>query len=248
MLSQRSVRTFLFILGLALPQTALALGIQNFSQGDPFYVIQNANPLSQADTFLCISCDAADFAALTPLAGYQKSPVRTLAASSAELRKLPSQPTFQGFVDGAGNEFQADAQLIAPPLAGGASFLCGFPGPGFCGVIGHLESDRTFVFDAGETVHELSDGSSTWVLYLELNTVGLATMILPPGWSYASRTLSQALVLDSGGFPDIYTDVQGNLWQLQTVPEPGLAWLALGIAAAASWLRRSPAGTPAAAR
>jgi hypothetical protein len=174
------------------------------------------------NTFLCISCSLDEFMSLAAPPGFEKTPVHTLQANTAELRKLPTDDHFIGFTDDAGHEYQNDARF-ASPLSGSVTLPCGIPGrEGYCGLMIELESDRTFVYSAGETIHELGDGTVTYLLYAVCDASNLAAMRLPGGWSYAARALDRELVVDPEGFPHVYQDVQGNLWQkvgARTVPE-----------------------------
>lgn len=229
---------------LLAPTASRALGILESVKGDPILEIQQDQP-SNAEAYVCTDCDLATFQALTAPAGYSKTPVRVTEANFAVNRGVTTLPDFVG-LDAVGHEFQLVARLEAPPFEGGVEFLCGLPiAPGFCGAVAHLESDRTFTFLAGETVHELRipffDGDEilidTFILFASANPVGLDEMLLPPGWFYQTRVLAGNLVVqDPTGFPDVYTDVQNNLWQfVVAVPEPGpFTCVALGLAALAA--------------
>lgn len=197
------------------PIGELGLGeAQSFDRGDPFFVIGTTSPLFVIQTYLCTDCDEERFEALVPEHGLEKSPVSKLEARSAELRKLPTDDDFIGFVDRAGNHFQHDARSVSPALLGGAVFPCGVPFMGeFCGSIVRLESDRTFRFGAGDLVHELNDGSNRYVLYAAVDRADLATLELPKGWNQLTRRLDEEMIMTSNGFADVYQDVRKNLWQ-----------------------------------
>jgi hypothetical protein len=98
---------------------ASALETRFFAEGDPFLVISTTDVTAPTDTYLCTTCSEQSFAALILPAGFSKNPVLRLQASRAVLRKLPTADGFEGFTDAAGNEFQNDARLVAPPLRGG---------------------------------------------------------------------------------------------------------------------------------
>ena len=51
------------------------------------------------------------------------------------------------------------------------------------------------------------------MLYAVATGSDLAQLTLPPGWSYSTRALREALAVDSNGFLEAYSDLQGNLWQ-----------------------------------
>jgi hypothetical protein len=188
--------------------------VRHFELGDAFYEIGTTNPLFVIQTYLCTDCTAESFDGLVPEHGLEKSPVWRLEARSAELRKLPTDADFIGFVDGAGHHFQHDARSVSPPLLGGAIFPCGSPFWGeSCGTIIRLESDRTFRFAAGDLVHELHDGPNRYVLYAVVDKNDLANLELPPGWTQLTRRLDGEMIMTSNGFQDVYQDVRKNLWQ-----------------------------------
>ena len=188
-------------------------GVQTFSRDDPFLVIQDSDLTSAVDTYLCLSCTVVTFRDLIPPDGFVTLPILRLQASSAELRALPSDGQFRTFEDERGNLFQNDARF-ASPLEGSAEVLCGLPSePDFCGVRLQLESDRTFSYEAGTPILELTDGSDVYVLYAAPGAVELESLALPPGWVGGTRIPDQDWDLDSGGFPVIFQDPQGNLWQ-----------------------------------
>lgn len=190
-------------------------GVQTFAMGDPFFVIQSVDLTADVDTFLCLTCDLDSFASLVPPAGFEKSPVLRLKADAAELRKLPSDDDFIGFV-ADGHRFQNDARF-ASPLAGGVTIPCALPGePGFCGLLLELESDRTFVYDAGSWIDVLSDGHDRYVLYAAFDDGNLDAIPAPPGWRRSRERLARRLVVDSEGYPHIHRDAAGNLWQRTT--------------------------------
>lgn len=188
-------------------------GVQTFLRDDPFLVIQDSDLTSAVDTYLCLSCTVTTFRNLVPPDGFVTLPVLRLQASSAELRALPSDGQFRTFEDERGNLFQNDARF-ASPLDGSAEVLCGPPGePDFCGVRLQLESDRTFSYEAGTPILELTDGSDVYVLYAAPGAVEIESLVLPPGWVGRTRLPDEDWDLDSGGFPVIFQDPQGNLWQ-----------------------------------
>lgn len=200
---------------------------QHFRRGDPFRVISSTNPLRATRTYLCTSCEEGDFERLVPPPGFEKSPVWRLEASAAVLEKLPEDATFVGFVADGGLRFQHDARSLAPPLLGGASFPCGYPllGGDSCGAIVSLESDRTFTWRAGDTLHALNDGSDVFVLYASRDVEDLDALRLPPGWRHSERVLAEALVVDSEGYLEAYADLAGNLWQrLDAGEREALRW------------------------
>jgi hypothetical protein len=188
--------------------------VRHFERGNAFFEVATTSPFVSIRTYLCTDCTAESFDELEPEYGLEKLPVRRLEARSAEVRKLPMDEDFIGFVDRAGHRFQRDARSVSPLLLGGAVYPCGVPFMGsFCGSIVRLESDRTLRFGAGDLVHELDDGTSRYVLYAAADKDDLASLSLPPGWNQLTRRLDGEMIITTNGFLDVFQDARENLWQ-----------------------------------
>lgn len=161
------------------------------------------------ENYVCGGCTPADLADVALPSGFVASPRRRLLANFGEVRSLPTDPSYAVVTIGA-LTFQRVARVHGGPRG---------IHPVSPGVIVRLESDRTLRIDAGREIHTLTDGSDTYVLFARSERSDLATLAVPDGWSYSSRTLDRDLVLfDPTGLPHVYIDAQQSLWQRLTVP------------------------------
>lgn len=91
--------------------------------------------------------------------------------------------------------------------------------------VNQVERDTVYTYNAGEEVYELtSPEGDVYVMQSyaqiadktltidDLPTLG-GRLTLPPGWSYAPRTLAEDLVLDSGGLAYVINDDLYNSYQ-----------------------------------
>jgi len=104
-------------------------------------------------------------------------------------------------------------------------------------------------------VHELTDGEGAPYLLFSLNLElgldptqpgALASLGLPAGWSYASRVLSEDLVIDSGGLATVFAqELAASYQRYAPVFEPGSALMyAAGLAVVARPSRPGAIGGP----
>lgn len=173
-----------------------------------------------SDNYFCSSCivDEAARAAFEDATypdGFMLAPRRTLVAARGSLlapvNSRGAAETLDLIEAIEGEEFRLGAQ----PLFG--EFLDGMA------VLVTMESSRRLAWDAGDTVHELSDGADTYVLFAQVREPGVATpeaMALPAGFSHATRVLDQPFVLEA--VPRVVVFMQltdQHLWQRIRPPE-----------------------------
>ena len=204
------------------------------------------NPPFSRNVYGCLECTLEEFQSVTPPPGFMRSSAADSPASSAERRPVPDAPGVPEtiFVDGI--EFELFAQVQTAQILDFATQT----------VIADVERDTTFFYDAGSTVHELLDpDGATWLLFVasvenpipgvgldpDLDQLGaLDGLPLPDGWTYSSRILSEALVVESGGLAQVF-NVGGEIGfqRLEPIPEPTTALLlATGLTALAARRRR----------
>lgn len=91
-----------------------------------------------------------------------------------------------------------------------------------------VKRDTVYIYNAGEPVFELTSPEGDVytmqsyaqikdknLTYDDLATLG-SRLALPDGWSYAPRTLTEELVLDSGGLAYVINDDLYNSYQRRT--------------------------------
>jgi len=163
------------------------------------------NPFA-ALAYDCSQCTFEQWLAIVPPDGWTKGPAQALVASSGDLRSLPSVddvPASMDFIEEVpGNEYQ----LIAKNLDGGIVEA------NADGVIveAQVMRDTLLRFDPGRRVHELTDpDGGVFVLFAyevdpldvvlpDTEDPGFMGDFDPPvGWTYASRVLEEALLLDT---------------------------------------------------
>jgi len=154
----------------------------------------------------CPQCTFEQWLAIEPPEGWTKGPAQVLVADSGELRSWPSfegVPDTMDFIEEVpGNEYQ----LIAKNLDGRIIEISAD------GVVveAQVMRDTQLRFDAGRRVHELTDPEGhVFVLFAyEVDPTNvvipdfddpefLADFSPPTDWTYASRVLEEALVLDT---------------------------------------------------
>jgi hypothetical protein len=163
------------------------------------------NPFA-AVGYECPQCTFEQWLDIETPEGWTKGPAQVLLADSGELR---SRPSFEGIPDAMdfveevpGEEYELIVKnLDAQPIEATADGVI---------VQAHVLRDNELRFEAGRRVHELTDPEgNVFVLFAvgvdPLNVVipdsddpGFMADLEPPaGWTYASRVLEEALILDT---------------------------------------------------
>ena len=172
---------------------------------------QTGENMFAALAYDCPQCTFEQWLAIETPEGWTKGPAQVLLADSGDLRSTPSfdgVPDTMDFIEEVpGNEYQ----LIAKNLDGR---LIAVGAEGFT-VEAQVVRDTLLRFDAGRRVHELTDpDGNVFVLFAyEVDPHNviipdsqdpelLGDFTPPDGWTYASRVLEEALLLDT---PDIAT-------------------------------------------
>lgn len=190
--------------------------------------------------YVCLQCTVAQHEAVTPPEGLvlQRAAQGMYSSASAVLPTIPGvDPGLDLVPEIPGDDYFLTAEVL------GASIL-EIAAPNVFALV-DVERDTQMTFDPGTVVHEATDPEgNVYILFafdLALSpgidpTVegALAGTPLPTGWSYSSRTLSESLLVDSGGLAKVFAQNfsgNSNSWQrYAVVPEPGaLALLAAGL-------------------
>ncbi len=213
----RSIRGLL--VGLALVGTALACGASDDESS-----ADTATPDTASRSFThkmmkatgenqfaalaydCPQCTFEQWLAIEPPEGWTKGPAQVLVADKGEMRSLPALdgvPAAMDFIDEVpGDEYQLIAKNLDGRIieVGAAGFV----------VEAQVMRDTQLEFNAGRRVHELTDPEGhvfvlfayevdpTHVVIPDFDDAAFLADFPPPtGWTYASRVLDEALVLDT---------------------------------------------------
>jgi hypothetical protein len=167
------------------------------------------NPIA-SHNFVCGACPnelSDEFEEASLPEGFERTEWRELVARRSNARAVPGLGDVAPLdvlasVEGA--EFVLAAAPREGQLVDGWAFVT-------------MSSDRDFEWDAGDVVHEISDGQTVYIAFaVQRGTVldSLATLVLPSGWSYRSRMLDAPLKLDAGGEPRVALSLTAaHLWQ-----------------------------------
>jgi len=205
-----------------------------------------ANPFARY-VYACIpGCTPADFATVTAPAGFEKASAKLSIPSSisATLPTIPGvAPSLDLVASLPGDDFNLVAELLGISIVEFNPTFGAF-------ALAQVQRDTVFTYDAGSVVHEVIDTDDNVYILFSFDLDQLATidpgqvdslsgLDVPTGWSYRSRSLSEALVVESGGLANVFAQGSTNAWQrYAVVPEPGTASLfVLGLGLLAS--RRS---------
>lgn len=169
------------------------------------------NPVASYN-YICLSCAddlASAYDAATLPAGTERVPWREMIAARTTMRPVP----------GLENVEPLD---ILPQVEGAEFVLAAAPQEGVTKegwVFLWMKSDRTISWDAGDVVHEITDGKQVYVAFALLrgtDPAALNELPLPTGWSYRSRKLDAPLTLDAHGAPRVALNLNAaHLWQLR---------------------------------
>jgi hypothetical protein len=206
-------------------------------------------PISR-DVYLCEACTLEQFAAIVEPEGWSKTVPRVGLWSSAVSTGPPDNPgvplTREFVAEIPGEEFTYVARVVDAALVG---IVDGSPL-----VLAHVQRNTVHTFDAGSVIHEvIDDVGNRYVAFTfdqalsestyDVEAVGaFAGLPLAAGWTYESRVLTEALVMDSGGLATVFN--QGGFASYQrylTVPEARpLALMLAALATAGTGRRRRP--------
>ena len=196
----------------ASPGRILGTGVR----GDLAFELRKALPGPGAPfasvNYLCPACgpnDVAAYESATIPSGFEREALRETLAARAILRALPDAQGEPRELDVLSSVPGAEFQLGAAPQGG--KLLEGK------WALVDLHSDRTLQWDAGDEIHEIFDGTVTYVAFLvERGTdpKTLEALPLPTGWTHSVRTLDAPLSLDAHGLPHVFLSLSDkHLWQ-----------------------------------
>lgn len=154
----------------------------------------------------CPQCTFEQWLDIEPPEGWTKGPAQVLLANSGDMRSTPSVDGVPDSVDFIEEVPGSEYQLIVKNLAGR---IVESDSNGLT-VEAQVMRDTVLRFDAGRRVHELTDpDGNVFVLFAygidPSNVVipntedpGFMDGLSPPaGWTYSSRAIEEALVLDT---------------------------------------------------
>lgn len=240
---------------MRLPYSAAATAAIAFLLSAPAgavnFILEVHDPIG-ADFFAryvyaCPACSVADHEAVTPPAGItlQRAAQGLYDSSSVVFPSIPGVASGYDLVPG----IPGDDYLLVAEVLGGSIIELAIPN--VFGLI-DVQRDTVLTWNAGSVVHEVIDPDGNIYVLFSFDLLlapgidptlegALAGTPLPTGWTHRSRTLTEALAVDSGGLAKVFSQNfagNSNSWQrYATLPEPGSAALAvLGLAWA--WLRR----------
>lgn len=186
------------------------------------------------DTAIAGNCeDSAAWNTLVAEEGWEVAPARVRLFDSGT-NDLPTPPEgVPGVIDFNGYQLQYGADVTEAALVGF--------GPNGPLAVAQVERATVLTWNAGKVMHEVIDDSGNkYVLFTAMVQVAqavdltlegaLAEIVLPAGWSYSSRTLSEDLHVSTAGSNGIATvfSTPATSWQLYStaeVPLPAAAWL-----------------------
>lgn len=195
--------------------------------------------------YACSSeCTPEQFAAIPVPTGWEKSIPKEMLPIAAGMPYPPplgELPAVDYIPEIPGAEFALVAKLLGGALLSASPQI----------VVAQIERSTVFTYEAGKVVHEVTDPDSNryilFVVAIELIGGGLDptqldafdSLVLPDGWTYASRTLAGDLVVDSEGVATVFSHSGLTTWQLyartSSIPllSPaatyGLAFLIAGV-------------------
>ncbi|MFP6655634.1 MAG: hypothetical protein VCB25_08400 [Myxococcota bacterium] len=200
--------------------------------------------------YICHDCSQADHDNAVAPSGYTLRFARKMLPSVILRRIALSGPPptsapadLDAIASIPGNEYELVATLNGvTPLGGGFA-------------LAQVARDSLWRYDGGIVIHEVFDpDGSAYVLftarYSQLETLdpdqldAFASLILPAGWSYSSRVLTQNLFVESTTVASVLFSPDGTLWQknpaaasapaaLDALGGEGLLLLVVGLGVAA---------------
>lgn len=229
------------------PEPARALSLADIDLG---FEIRMGIPGSggQQSVYQCFACTLADWEQVVVSGGTIKNqpgwaqPI--LDEANAPVTPPPGIPAALDFTP----TIPGGENIYVARVLGTSAF--GEAGRGY--IRARVQRTNTFVFPAGQVIHELTDpDGALWVLLtiplsetvLDPRGLGivdptalgaLAHVLLPRGWRYESRVLSEDFEhTNEDGVVDILAPLQpaAGAWQRVTVPEPTVALVLLALAA-----------------
>lgn len=185
-------------------------------RGDLVFELRKALPGPGAPiasvNYLCSACGPGDvdaYESATLPSGFEREALRETLAARAILRAIPDAQGEPRDLDVLPSVPGAEFQLGAAPQGG--TLLEGK------WAMVDLHSDRTLEWNAGDEIHEIGDGTVTYIAFLIEKGTDPATLEelpLPTGWTHSVRTLDAPLSLDARGLPHVFLSLSDkHLWQ-----------------------------------